>query len=207
MKRTLANRWVAALVVAFSIVDALILRSNPFGEGTIPWAGAGAVALIGNAVLAYVVASWSAPFLASSGGASGASEASPRAVAIVERGMAAALMTIGAASLLAVDFTTRDLVITPTQRTQRNAELVRETVLAHAPADYRARLAAADTWKLSETTLRSCVPSASNKRWAWCVLVRGDEDSLRVVSYGFGYSNAEQFLRWHPEYRGKRKAD
>ena len=127
MKRTLANRPVAAIVVVFSVIDALILRSNPFGDGTIPWIGAIAVALAGNAVLAYVVAGWAAPYIASSGGSAGAAAADPHSVRFAEIWMSFALMIVGVIAMLAVDFASRDLIISPTQRSERNAELVRET--------------------------------------------------------------------------------
>lgn len=207
MKRTLANRPVAAMVVVFSVIDALILRSNPFGDGSIPWIGAIAVALAGNAVLAYGVASWAAPYIASSGGSAGAATADPRSVSFAEIWMSFALMIVGVIAMLAVDFASRDLIISPTQRSERNAELVRETVQQHAPQEFQLLLTAADTWKLSENTYRSCIPSSKDETKYWCVLVRGDEKSLKVTRYGPGIGNAEQFLIWHPEYKGKRKAD
>ncbi|MBI5310661.1 MAG: hypothetical protein HZB14_06500 [Actinobacteria bacterium] len=207
MKRTLANRPIAAMVVVFSVVDALILRGNPFGNGTIPWIGAIAVAIAGNAVLAYVVAGWSAPYLVSSGGSAGAAAADPRSVSFAEIWMSFALMTVGVIALLAVDFASRDLIVSPTQRSERNAELVRDTVREHAPQEFQLLLTAADTWKMSENTYRSCIPSSKDQSKYWCVLVRGDEKSLKVTRYGPGTGNAEQFLIWHPEYRGKRKAD
>lgn len=207
MKRTLANRPVAAMVVVFSVIDALILRSNPFGDGTIPWVGALAVALTGNGVLAYVVASWSAPYIASSGGSAGAATADPRSVGVAEIWMSFALMVVGVVTLLAVDFASRDLIVSPTQRSERNAELVRDTVREHAPDEFQLLLTAADTWKMSENTYRSCIPSSKDETKYWCVLVQGDSKSLKVTRYGPGTGNAEQFLIWHPEYRGKRKAD
>lgn len=207
MKRTLKNRPVAAIVAVFSVFGALILRGNPFGDGTIPWAGAIAVSLAGNAVLAYGVASWAAPYLASSGGSAGAATADPRAVRTAEIAMSAALMAVGLISLLAVEFANRDLIVSPTQRSERNAVLVRETVEKHAPKEFQLLLTAADTWKLSENAYRSCVPSSKDESKFWCVLVQGDDKSLKVTRYGPGVGNAEQFLIWHPEYRGKRKAD
>lgn len=207
MKRTLANRPVAAIVVVFSAIDALILRGNPFGDGTIPWIGAAAVSLAGNAVLAYLVAGWAAPYLVSSGGSAGAAGADPRAVSFAEVWMSFALMSISVVALFAVEFANRDLIVSPTQRSERNALLVRETVKEHAPEEFQLLLTAADTWKMSENTFRSCVPSSRDDSKYWCVLVQGDESSLKVTKFGSDTGNAEQFLIWHPEYRGKRKAD
>lgn len=207
MRRTLSNRPIAIIAGLFSVPAALLLRANPFGTGTIPWPGAVLVALAGNLVLAYVVASWTAPYLASSGGREGARHADPRAVAIAERGMASALMTVALAALLAVDFTSRDLIVTTTERAERNAELVRKTVHSKAPRDFQPLLTAADTWKLSEHSYRTCIPSAEDETKWWCVLVRGGTRNLKVTRYGPGKSNAEQFLEWHPKQRDKRRAD
>ncbi|MBK5230327.1 MAG: hypothetical protein JJE27_04045 [Thermoleophilia bacterium] len=207
MKRTLANRPVAAITVVFSVAGALILRSNPFGDGTIPWTGAIVVSLAGNVVLAYGVTGWAAPYLATSGGAQGARQAVPRAVVVTERWLAAMVMTVGILVLLAMDLTSRDLIISPTQRSERNAQLVRETVSKHAPREFQLLLTAADTWKLSDRAYRSCVPSSRDESKFWCVLVQGNSTKLSVTRYGPGISNAEQFLRWHPRYRGKRQAN
>lgn len=207
MRRTLSNRPVAAIVILFSLPASVLLHADPFGNGTIPWPGAIVVAVAGNLVLAYVAASRTAPYLASSGGREGALHADPRAVTIAERGMAAALMIVALAALFAVDFAASDIIITPTQRAERNAELVRDTVRAKAPRQFQLLLTAADTWKLSESTYRTCVPSAQDQRKWWCVLVQDGSSGLAVKRYGPGISNAEQFLEWHPEQRGKRRAD
>lgn len=207
MRSTLGNRPLLALVAVFSVIDAQIMRGNPFGEGGIPWIGAIAVAVAGNALLAYVLSGWAAPYLVSSGGSEGAAAADPRSVRFAEIWMSFVLMAIGSLTLFAVDFANRDLIISPTQRSERNAVLVRETVEAHAPAEFQPLLTAADTWKMSERTYRSCVPSSKDDTKYWCVLVQGDDTSLKVAKYGPGVGNAEQFLIWHPEYRGKRKAD
>ncbi|MFY9489091.1 MAG: hypothetical protein WAP35_10425 [Solirubrobacterales bacterium] len=211
MRRTLSNRLsnrlVAVMVAGFSVIAALMLRANPFGDGTIPWTGAIAVALAGNALLAYVVVGWAAPYIASTGGRAGADAASPRATAVAERWLTATLLGVGLLAIFAVDFANRDLIISPTQRTQRNAMLVRDTVEAKAPEEFKLLLTAADTWKMSKNTYRSCVPSSKDESRNWCVLVQGTSTKLRVTRYGPGPSNAEQFLIWHPEMRGKRKAD
>ncbi|MFY9265845.1 MAG: hypothetical protein WAO61_10540 [Solirubrobacterales bacterium] len=207
MRRTLSNRPVAALVAVFSVLAAMMLHANPFGEGTIPWLGAILISLAGNVVLAYVLAGWAAPYLASTGGRAGAQRAAPRAIAAAERWTAGVLLAVGLLAIYAVDFANRDLIISPTQRLERNAVLVRETVKAKAPREFQLLLTAADTWKLSENTFRSCVPSSKDESRHWCVLVRGDSTGLSVARYGPGLSNAAQFLAWHPEYRGRRRAD
>ena len=201
MQRTLSNRTVAALVVGFSVIGTVILHSNPFGTGQIPWIGAVIVSLAGNSVLAYALTGWAAPYVASTGGRRGAEQADPRAVETAEDWIAATLMSVGVVALLAVSFTSRDLIITPTDHTQKNAELVKHTVELHAPRDYQSLLTAADTWKVNPQTLRTCVPSAKDHKQFWCVVVRGEGIKLRVISYGPGISNAAQFLKTHPNYK------
>jgi hypothetical protein len=160
-------------------------------------------------VLAYTLTSWAAPYMVSTGGRQGADTADPHAVTVAEDVIAATLMSVGVIALLAVSFASSDLIITPTERTQKNAELVKRTVEAQAPQEFQPLLTAADTWKMSERTLRTCVPSSLDEEKQWCVLVHSDPDgdNLKVVRVGPGISNAAQFLEWHPEYKGKRRAD
>lgn len=195
----LGNRAVAVIVLIFSVIAAKLLHENPFGDGTISWPLAFVVALAGNMVLAYVVTPWAAPYLASAGGREGAVSADPRSVRVAERWTAGTLMLFGLFSLLAVAFTSSEIVITPTERLERNAELVRRTVEAEAPAKYEPMLPAADTWKMSERTLRTCVPPPGDKGESFCVVVRAEGDEVTLVKSGLGLSNAAQALEWHPE--------
>lgn len=195
----LGNRVVAVIVLIFSVIGAMLLHENPFGEGTISWPIAFVVALAANMVLAYIATPWAAPYLASTGGREGAAAADPQSVRVAERWMAGTLMLFGIFSLLAVGFAASDIVITPTERLERNAELVRRTVEAQAPAKYVPMLPAADTWKMSERTLRTCVPPPGDKGESYCVVVRSEGDNVTLVKSGVALSNAEQALEWHPE--------
>lgn len=195
----LGNRAVAVIVLIFSVIGAKLLHENPFGDGTIAWPIAFIVALAGNMVLAYVATPWAAPYLASAGGREGAAAADPHSVRVAERWMAGTLMLFGIFSLLAVAFAASDIVVTPTVRLERNAELVRRTVEAQAPAKYVPMLPAADTWKMSERTLRTCVPPPGDKGESYCVVVRSEGDTVTLVKSGVALSNAEQALEWHPD--------
>lgn len=199
MRRTLKNAIVGVLVLCFTALTAWLLHGNPFGDSDINWPVAIGIALAVNCFLAYVLAAWAAPYLASTGGREGAESADPHSVAVAERWTSGTLMAFGALSLVAVSLATSDVVVTPTQRLEKNAQLVRETVEEHAPERYRVLLGSADTWKLSERTLRTCVPDPTDDRNGWCVLVRSEDERLTVVSYGEGLSNAAQALEWHPE--------
>lgn len=193
------NRPVAVIVGVFTLITGVLLHGNPFGDGTISWPVALVIAFAGNAFLAYVAAPWAAPYLASAGGREGALNADPRSVAVAERWISGTLMLFGVFALLAVAFAAADVVITPTERLERNAELVRRTVESQAPAEFEPMLGAADTWKMSERTLRTCVPPPDYKGESYCVVVRSDGESVALVKAGLGLSNAEQALEWHPE--------
>ena len=97
-------------------------------------------------------------------------------------------------------FASKNYTIAPTQRTTENAELVQRTVELEAPQQYQRQLQGADTWKMSDKTYRTCVPTPGSIKTGWCVLTRVQSNGhLKVVKYGFGISNAAQALIWHPE--------
>lgn len=199
MKRTFSNRPVAAIVAGFTLISAWLLHGDPFGDGTIAWPVALLVALLGNLFLAYVLAGWAAPYLASTGGRAGAEQADPHDVAVAERWTAGTLLLFASLALLAVTLAATQLVITPTDRLEQNAELVKRTVDLEAPEAYQRQLTAADTWKMSDRTYRSCVPTPDEVETGWCVVTQLRDGELVVVKYGFGKSNAAQALEWHPE--------
>src|SRR6476659_3244898 len=142
MKRTFSNRPVAAIVAVFTLISAWLLHSNPFGDGTIGWPLAILVALLGNLFLAYVVAAWAAPYLASTGGQAGAEQADPHDVAVAERWTAGTLLLFASLALLSVSLAATQVVITPTDRLEQNAELVKRTVDLEAPEAYQRQLTA-----------------------------------------------------------------
>ncbi|MGB1582225.1 MAG: hypothetical protein ACPHCI_00380 [Solirubrobacterales bacterium] len=199
MRRTLKNRTVAASVAIFTPIGAVLLHRDPFGDGTIAWPVAIVVALAGNVFLAYVVTPWAAPYLASAGGREGAAKAAPHSVAVAERWTSGTLMVFGLLAIMALALSNAEVVVTPTERLEKNAALVKRTVEAEAPAQFKPMLGAADTWKMSERTLRTCVPPPDDKGDSWCVVVRSEADQLTIVKTGPGLSNAAQALEWHPE--------
>jgi hypothetical protein len=203
MKRTYSNRPVAAIVAVFTLISAWLLHGNPFGDGRIGWPLALLVALVGNLFLAYVLTAWAAPYLASTGGSAGAAEADPHDVAVAERWTAGTLLFFGSLALLSVGLASTDVVITPTKRLEQNAELVRRTVELQAPPIYKRQLGGADTWKMSDRTYRSCVPTPEKIDTGWCVVTQVRNGKLIVVKYGFGKSNAAQALKWHPELKNQ----
>lgn len=206
MKGSFSNRPLAALVVIFTLITTWLLHQNPFGGGQISFVIALPIALLGNLLLAYVLAPWASPFLASTGGRRGADAADPNTVALVERWTAGVLMFFAAASLVAVSLAAKDIVITPTKRLEQNAELVQRNVDAYAPKEYHRQLGGADTWKMSEKTYRTCVPKPESLTVGWCVVTQVQEDGqLKITKYGVMKSNAAQALEWHPELKDQER--
>jgi hypothetical protein len=206
MRRTLSNRTVALLVAVFTAVGTLILHSNPFGAGQIPWIGAFVVSLAGNFVLAYLLTSWAAPYVVSTGGKDGAENADPKKVVVAEDWIAGTLMSVGVIALLALGLASSDVIVTPTTKLESVAKSVRQTVESQAPKKYQSVLGAADTWKMSDTLYRTCVPDpGGNNRLGWCVLIRTKGNKTTVLKYGAGPSNAAQFLKFHPDYKPERQ--
>lgn len=205
MKRTLSNRPVAAIVAVFTLISAWLLHGNPFGSGTISWPIALVVALAGNCLLAYVLGAWAAPYLASTGGQSGAKDADPETVAVAERWAAGTLLTFAALGLFSIGLTSQTVIITPTARLEENAKLVQRTAESQAPLVYQRQLTAADTWKMSDKTYRTCLPTPDDLETGWCVLAQVKDDQLQVVRYGVGPSNAAQALEWHPELKDQER--
>jgi hypothetical protein len=206
MRRTLSNRTVAVLVAVFTVVGAVILHSNPFGTGQISWIGSILVSFVGNFVLVYVVASWAAPYVVSTGGKQGAAAADSHSVTLAEDWISATLLSVGAIALLAMNFATKEVVITPTSRLEKIAQMVKQTVESQAPQKYQPVLGAADTWKMNSTLYRTCVPDpGGNNHLGWCVLIRANGSRLTLIKYGPGLSNGAQFLKWHPGYKPPRQ--
>ncbi|MFT4049586.1 MAG: hypothetical protein QM648_07080 [Solirubrobacterales bacterium] len=206
MKRTFSNRPVAVLVAVFTVISAWLLHGNTFGDGDVGWPIAIVVALVGNLLIAYVITPWAAPFLVSTGGSAGAAEADPESVATAERWCAGVLLAFAAAGMFAVGLASKDVVITPSKRLDQNAQLVQRTVDAYAPTIYKRQLNGADTWKMSEKTYRTCVPTPESLETGWCVVTQIQPDgNLKVVKYGPGKSNAAQALEWHPELKNQKR--
>lgn len=206
MRRTLSNRTVAVLVAVFTVIGTLILHANPFGTGQIPWIGAFIVSLAGNFVLAYLFTSWAAPYVVSTGGAEGAAAADPKKVVVAEDWIAGTLMSVGVVALLALGLASSDVIVTPTTKLESVAKTVRQTVESQAPKKYQAILGASDTWKMSDTLYRSCVPDpGGDNKLGWCVLIRTKGNKTTVIKYGAGPSNAAQFLKFHPDYVPERR--
>lgn len=213
-----ACAWTA--YVALTVAIAVVLHSNPFGTGTIDWIAAIAIAAIGNAVLAFVLAPRIGPYLVApsnrsamaSRGADGvtrdagprspfagpgkAPDADPARVRMATFGTGLVMMLVSLICVWGVGLAASDPIIVPTERLERNAELARATIKQHAPAEFQATIGAADTWivRKGDDELRTCVPAKNEPERAWCVRILATDESARVLSYGPGKPNAQVYL-------------
>ncbi len=184
--------------LAFTAAIAAVLRGNPFGEGTISWFAAVAVAAAGNALLAFALAPRVGPWLVGSG-----QRYAVEPVAVDEdKARVATLVTAGttmSVSLLcvwAVGVAASDPIIVPTKRLEQNAKLSRATIKAEAPAEFQGTIGAADTWRVraDDNVFRTCVPAKNHPERAWCVRIEAADNSARVLDYGPGKPNAQVFI-------------
>ena len=83
---------------------------------------------------------------------------------------ATGLLVAGALGLVAAGLASRPLIVSETEATERNAQLVRSYVLAHASPEYRRNVDAANTIRVAEGYFRTCIP-ADDRRRNWCLFV------------------------------------
>ncbi len=173
-------QWPAFAVL--TVGDGLLLHLLP------PFASA--IALIPGIIIAsfsnlFLVGAI-APFLAGrmiaerrAGGASGEPAVADGARSLAPGGppyeilldrAATGLLVAGALGLVAAGLASRPLIVSETEATELNARLVRGYVLAHANAEYRRNVDAANTIRVAEGYFRTCIP-ADDRRRAWCVFV------------------------------------
>ena len=101
-------------------------------------------------------------------------------VAVKSDHMAVAALAIGVVGVLAWGLATQGTAVTETEATERNAETVRDWVLANAPAEYRRNLHTANTERLAEGYFRTCVADDSRRRFL-CLFVDTEKDPPEVV--------------------------
>ena len=175
----LRGAWTWPLYGALTIVDAVILHELPplrtgvdLGVGLI-------LASFGNLFLIGVVSPWIGRRLAER------DRRDPRRTPAelpppevhVDR-TAAALLLCATFGLIVAGLATRPLVVSETEATERNAELVREHVMAGAPDEIRRNLETADTIRLEEDYFRTCI-AYDDRRRAWCLFVDTEQDVVK----------------------------
>jgi hypothetical protein len=101
-------------------------------------------------------------------------------VAVQSDRLAVAALALGAVGVLAWGLATRNTAVTETEATQRNAEAVRDWVLANGTEEYRRNLHTANTERLAEGYFRTCVADDTRRRFL-CLFVDTKKDPPDVV--------------------------
>jgi hypothetical protein len=101
-------------------------------------------------------------------------------VAVQSDRFAVAALAIGVAGVLAWGLATQGTAVTETEATERNAEAVRDWVLANGTEEYRRNLHTANTERLAEGYFRTCVADDSRRRFL-CLFVDTKKDPPEVV--------------------------
>lgn len=106
---------------------------------------------------------------AAGSGAGAGGPAGPPYEILLDRA-ATGLLLAGTLGLLAAGLASRPLIVSETEATELNAQLVRGYALAHAEPEYKRNLDAANTIRVAEGYFRTCIP-ADDRRRVWCVFV------------------------------------
>lgn len=165
----LRGAWQWPTFFALTFLDGLIMHLLPplrTGVDLIPGI---IVASFANLFLIGAVAPWIARKLAERPGAS------DTPFEILSDRAGTALLLAGALGLVAAGLASRPLVVSETEATERNGQLVREYVVAHGSPEVRRNLDTANTIRLGEGFFRTCVALDDRQR-AFCMFVETDRD-------------------------------
>jgi hypothetical protein len=174
-----AWQWPAYAVL--TLLDAVILHELPPVSGGVGFVPGLIVSSFGNLFLMGVVAPWLGRRLAERDVANGGNGV-PLSVKIevLKDRSAAVLLGVATLGLVAAGLAARPLVVSETEDTERNAELVQRHVLADAPHEIQRNLDTANTVKLEDGYFRTCVNYDERDR-AYCVFVDVNAEPPTVV--------------------------
>lgn len=170
-----AWQWPAYCVL--TVLDAVILHEVPPVRGGVDFVPGLIMASFVNLFLIGAVAPWLGRRLAERERATGEGNGIPPAVRmeVLKDRTAAVLLAIAALGLVAAGLAARPLVVSETRDTERNAELVRDHVLAEAPPEVRRNVDTANTLRLEDGYFRTCINYDERDR-AYCVFVDVDAE-------------------------------
>jgi hypothetical protein len=166
--------WPAYAVL--TLLDALILHELPPVNADVDIVLGLIVASFGNLFLMSAVAPWLGRRLAARERAAGGNGVplSVRVEVLKDR-TAAVLLALATLGLVVAGLAARPLIVSETEDTQRNAELVREHVFAEAPHEIQRNIDTANTVKLEDGYFRTCVNYDERDR-AYCLFVDVDAE-------------------------------
>ena len=172
----LRGAWMWPAYAVLTVLDAVILHKLPPVNADIDLILGLIVASFVNLFLMAAVAPWLGRRLAARERAAGGNGV-PLAVRVevMKDRSAAVLIVTATVGLIAAGLAARPLIVSETRDTERNAELVREHVLAEAPHEIQRNLDTANTVKLEEGYFRTCVNYDERDR-AYCLFVDVDAE-------------------------------
>lgn len=167
--------WQWPAFAALTLADGVILHVLPPTRTGVDLIPGLIIATFGNLILVGAVAPWMARRLAARRGAgaegNGSLQSSPEVLQELYRDRTAtALLLVGAAGLLAAGLATRPLVVSETEATEENANLVRNYVLHSGSEELKRNLETANTVRLGEGYFRTCV-ARDDRRRHYCLFV------------------------------------
>jgi hypothetical protein len=183
--------------VVFTLVDGVMLHLLPpvrlgfTREGMTLIFGV-IVATFANLVLVGAVAPWLARRLAerpaaTAGGTLGSVPHQVRKEVVLDR-VGTALLAAGLLGVLAAGLGSREVVVSETKATERNAELIRDYVQRSGNPELIRNLETANTAKLKDGYFRTCIASDTRRRY-FCFLVDLEKRPVRVVRDRDGLPN------------------
>ncbi len=171
----LAGAWQWPAFATLTVLDGFVLHELPPTSRDIGVAPGLILASFGNLLLVGLVAPWLARRLDEraarnvvlrAGNPVQIREAPP--LEILHDRTATALLCAGAVGLFVTGLGTRPLVVSETDETELNGELVRTFVHAKAPPEVQRNLDTANTLRVGRGFFRTCVALDDRTR-AWCV--------------------------------------
>ena len=171
-----ATMWPA--FIAVTLLDGVLLHLLPPIGASIPLIGGVLLATFGNLVLIGAAG----PFLARRIGARrpGPPASEQAAQEVLADRVGSALLIAGAAGVLAAGLGNREVVVTATNATQRNANAVRDYVQASHNAELKRNLETANTIRLGEGYFRTCI-ARDDRRSAFCYFVDTKKHPTQIV--------------------------
>jgi hypothetical protein len=172
----LRGAWQWPAYAVLTLLDAVILHELPPVSGGVDFVPGLIISSFCNLFLMGAVAPWLGRRLAQRehAGSGNGVPLSVRTEVLKDR-TAAVLLAIATLGLVAAGLGARPLIVSETRDTERNAELVRDHVLANAPLEVRRNLDTANTVKLEDGYFRTCVNFDDRTR-AYCLFVDVDAE-------------------------------
>ena len=161
----LRGAWVWPAFVVLTVGDGLIMHALPpvrTGVGVVPGV---ILASFANLILVGAMAPWLARRLRRR-----RSGSAPLPYEVLVDRTATALLAAGAVGLVAAGLAARPTIVSETEATEKNAEIVREHVLAEHNPEVIRNLDTANTIRLREGYFRTCI-AADDRTRAFCYFV------------------------------------